>query len=600
MERIIDAAKKTGAQAIHPGYGFLSENCEFPRRLEQEGIAFIGPGVEAIELMGDKLRSKKLAAKSGVNTIPGYMGEVETPEEVVRIAHDIGYPVMIKASAGGGGKGMRIAWNDQEALEGFRLSKDEAKASFGDDRMIIEKFVDNPRHIEIQVLCDEHGHSLYLPERECSIQRRNQKVLEEAPSSYLDEATRRAMGEQAVSLCEAVKYKSAGTVEMLVDSQKNFFFLEMNTRLQVEHPVTEYITGIDLVEEMIRVAAGHPLSVTQEDIKIKGWSMEARVYAEDPLRNFLPSIGRLQRYAEPFTENPNVRCDTGVREGSEISVFYDPLICKLVTYGKDRLESINLLKRSLDNYIITGVNHNIPFLRAVMSNSRYVSGNISTKFIGEEYPDGFVASPLSGTEKNQLLGSMGVMHFLREKNFLGTSQKLREVPFVKAKYSVELEEEVHDVWVCKKEAGYVAVVDGQEVSIEVDWPVNDILFHATIDGEVVDMQMTSAKLKEYVVQYHGSKYGCIVRNPVEQELVKYMPIIEKPDLSKMLVSPMPGTVISIAVQVGDDVVFGQELAIVEAMKMQNVLRSEVDGKVKTVCVEPGTSVGVEEILIEFE
>eukprot|EP01111_Echinosteliopsis_oligospora_P004427 TRINITY_DN1713_c0_g1_i5.p1 TRINITY_DN1713_c0_g1~~TRINITY_DN1713_c0_g1_i5.p1 ORF type:complete len:638 (+),score=212.35 TRINITY_DN1713_c0_g1_i5:117-2030(+) len=397
IDAILDACKKTGAQAVHPGYGFLSENSKFVAALEKEGIAFIGPGSHAMHAMGDKIESKKIAKQAKVNVIPGFLGEVDEMDEVLKIAREIGYPVMVKASAGGGGKGMRIAWNDEDVKIGFRLSKQEAKSSFGDDRMLIEKYIDNGRHIEIQVLADGQGTALYFPERECSIQRRNQKVVEEAPSPFLDDATRKAMGEQAISLCNAVGYKSAGTVEFLVDSNKNFYFLEMNTRLQVEHPITEYITGVDLVEGMIRIAAGQKLKVQQKDIKINGWAMESRVYAEDPYRNFLPSIGKLTKYKIP--EGEGVRVDGGVYEGGDISIYYDPLICKLVTHGNTRKQSIDRMKTALDSYIIRGVNHNVPFLRAVMENKRFLSGKINTKFIPEEFPQGFKGFEFSDQQK---------------------------------------------------------------------------------------------------------------------------------------------------------------------------------------------------------
>ncbi|CAH8440629.1 unnamed protein product [Schistosoma curassoni] len=403
MPAILNAVKSTGAQAVHPGYGFLSENTLFAAELEKMNVVFLGPNSRAIKAMGDKIESKRIANQAKVNCIPGYDGEVDGPDEAARIAAEIGYPVMIKASAGGGGKGMRIAWNEKEAREGYRLSKSEAKASFGDDRMLIEKFIDNPRHIEIQVLCDRHGNAIYLNERECSIQRRNQKVIEEAPSTFLDPASRKAMGEQAVSLAKAVGYDSAGTVEFLVDSKRNFYFLEMNTRLQVEHPITECITGVDVVHQMLRVGKGHPLMLSQSDIPVNGWAFECRVYAEDPYKAFgLPSIGRLRTYSEPL-HIPNVRCDSGINEGSEISIYYDPMICKLVTYGPDRQTALNTMAKALDSYIIRGVTHNIPLLRDIVTEKRFVSGNISTKYLSEVYPDGFKGKVLDQKELDTLI-----------------------------------------------------------------------------------------------------------------------------------------------------------------------------------------------------
>lgn len=613
MENVLKAVKETGAQAVHPGYGFLSENHHFVEALEKEGVAFIGPGSHAMLAMGDKIESKKLAKKAGVNVIPGFLGEVHDDAEVLKIANEIGYPVMIKASAGGGGKGMRIAWNDEEAKEGFRLSKQEAMSSFGDDRMLIEKFIDNPRHIEIQVLSDGQGTTLYFNERECSIQRRNQKVLEEAPSPFLDEATRKAMGEQAVRLAEAVGYKSAGTVEMLVDSQRNFYFLEMNTRLQVEHPITEYITGHDLVEHMIRIAAGEKLKITQKDIGINGWATEARVYAEDPFRNFLPSIGRLDRYIEPSLEGGDVRIDGGVEEGSDISVFYDPLICKLVTHGKDRAESIQRMKRALDSYVIRGVTNNAAFLRAVMEHPRYNEGSLSTKFIAEEWPNGFHGYILTEQQETDLVAAVSALHLARVRRDASVEGK---VASYKAPTQLDLVVTIpaHAGTKEAKEAKEVPVkvqyvndgtveltFNGETLTVQHNWAVDTPVFNGTVDGREVVVQLFAKPVAlKYRFLYFGTQFEIGVYTPRERELARLMPAPQVMDTVNFLRSPMPGSVISVNVKVGDKVVLGQELAVVEAMKMQNVLRSARDGIVKAVKVTPGKQVAVDEVLIEFE
>lgn len=645
IDRIVEACKQTGAQAVHPGYGFLSENRLFAKRLAEEGIVFIGPDTHAIEAMGDKIESKKLASAAGVNVIPGFQGEVRDEEHVKQIANEIGYPVMIKASAGGGGKGIRIAWNDKEALEGYRLSKVEAKASFGDDRMLIEKFVDQPRHIEIQVLGDRHGNTVYLPERECSIQRRNQKVVEEAPSTYLTSEVRKAMGEQAVRMARAVDYVSAGTVEMLVDSQRNFYFLEMNTRLQVEHPVTEYITGVDLVEEMIRVAAGLPLSFKQEDVKIHGWAMESRVYAEDPYRNFLPSIGNLRTYVEPFPGDPEIRVDSGVRQGSEISVFYDPMICKLVTHGVDRASAVQNMRNALDAYIIRGVNHNIPFLRAILENPRFLSGNFTTQFIAQEYPDGFVDIQMTPEQKNGLLLSS----VLAERLYLEQRRKIptqleTAPPLGTQTFLVSLPGEEPVTISISASDPELTLMDGmhgfnctlstsseeppQSFLVMSNWPPGQVIMNGMVvrlgsdpaapeqgfddddsdseDNDIVDEDVLQVTLQVergpegYSMRYLGTEFHVLVDTVAESAVRKYMPEKVKVDSSRNLLSPMPGSVVSINVKPGDTVIVGQELAVVEAMKMQNVLHAERDCKVKTVEVSPGDSVAVEEILMTFE
>lgn len=603
MDAIVAACEQTGAQAVHPGYGFLSENNQFAALLDKKGIRFIGPPASAINAMGDKIQSKKLAQAAKVNTIPGFLGEVSTEEDVLRISNEIGYPVMIKASAGGGGKGMRIARNDKEALEGFAISRAEAAASFGDDRMLIEKFVEEPRHIEIQVIGDKHGHTLYLPERECSIQRRNQKVLEEAPSTFITPEIRRAMGEQAVMLAKAVGYYSAGTVEMLVDKHRNFYFLEMNTRLQVEHPVTEMITGMDLVEQMIRVAADLPLSVTdQKAVKINGWAMEARVYAEDPARNFLPSIGTLKQYDEPVGEG--VRCDSGVSEGAEISVHYDPMICKLITHGKDRPQCVERLREALDGYVIGGVTHNIPFLREVLDHPRYVSGSFDTKFIEAEYPKGFHGHALTAPERQQLCRAAAVCEFLREESMYQLSKNMGGTPMSKDTFVVSIptadasmgaDRATFTVSRDQKSCGLL--VNGQP--LDVNWVPGTTMYRDSMDSNAVQIleRHAGGGMK---LRLKGSVYEVDVRRVDAAAFEKYMPVLEKPDMSKMLVSPMPGTVVSVLVHPGQSVVVGQEIVVVEAMKMRNVLRSAVDAKVKEVKVKGGQAVKVEQVLVEFE
>ncbi|XP_078402183.1 propionyl-CoA carboxylase alpha chain, mitochondrial isoform X2 [Cetorhinus maximus] len=486
LDAIMETIQKTGAQAVHPGYGFLSENKEFARRLAAEGITFIGPDTHAIQAMGDKIESKLIAKKAKVNTIPGYDGVVKDADEAVRIAKEIGYPVMIKASAGGGGKGMRIAWDDGETREGFRFSSQEAASSFGDDRLLIEKFIDNPRHIEIQVLGDKHGNALWLNERECSIQRRNQKVVEEAPSTFLDPETRRAMGEQAVALANAVSYSSAGTVEFLVDSKKNFYFLEMNTRLQVEHPVTECITGLDLVQEMIRVAKGYPLCHKQADIPINGWAIECRVYAEDPYKSFgLPSVGRLSQYKEPLHVS-NVRIDSGIQEGSDISIYYDPMISKLVTFGATRAEALQRMQEALDNYVIRGVTHNIPLLREVIIHPRFVKGDITTNFLPEVYPDGFKGRTLSDSEHKELLataGSIYVAALLKAQRFLENSTRIPAAKQEQKSWelSVQLDDGVHSVTVSRSGSSYTVEVDGKTLNVTSEWNLASPLLPVTID-----------------------------------------------------------------------------------------------------------------------
>uniref|UniRef100_A0A8D0PIX9 Propionyl-CoA carboxylase alpha chain, mitochondrial n=1 Tax=Sus scrofa TaxID=9823 RepID=A0A8D0PIX9_PIG len=540
MDAIMEAVRTTRAQAVHPGYGFLSENKEFAKCLAAEGVIFIGPDTHAIQAMGDKIESKLLAKKAKVNTIPGFDGVVKDADEAVRIAREIGYPVMIKASAGGGGKGMRIAWDDEETRDGFRFSSQEAASSFGDDRLLIEKFIDNPRHIEIQVLGDKHGNALWLNERECSIQRRNQKVVEEAPSIFLDSETRRAMGEQAVALAKAVNYSSAGTVEFLVDSKKNFYFLEMNTRLQVEHPVTECITGLDLVQEMIRVAKGYPLRHRQADIPINGWAVECRVYAEDPYKSFgLPSIGRLSQYQEPI-HLPGVRVDSGIQPGSDISIYYDPMISKLITYGSNRMEALKRMENALDNYVIRGVTHYIALLREVIINSRFVEGDINTKFLSDVYPDGFKGHKLTEDERNQLLAiasSLFVASQLRAQRFQEPENS--RVPIIKPQVanwelSIRLHDEVHTVTASNSGPTFSVEVDGSKLNVTSTWNLASPLLSVSIDGTQRTIQ-----------------YKVHILTKLAAELNKFMLEKAAEDTSSILHSPMPGVVVAVSVKPGD-------------------------------------------------
>ncbi len=598
IENIVKACKDTGAEAVHPGYGFLSENRAFAKALADEGIAFIGPNELAIQAMGDKIESKKLAKKAGVSTVPGYVGEIADADQAVQIANDIGYPVMIKASAGGGGKGMRVANDEQEAREGFQLARNEAKSSFGDDRIFIEKFITQPRHIEIQVLADTKGNTLYLAERECSVQRRHQKVLEEAPSPFLDDATRKAMGEQAVALAKAVDYRSAGTVEFIVDGDRNFYFLEMNTRLQVEHPVTELITGIDLVEWMIRIAAGETLTLKQDDIKINGWAMEARVYAEDPLRNFLPSIGRLTRYAEP--EGDGIRCDSGVFEGSEISMFYDPMIAKLISHGSHRNHAIDRLRKALDSYVIRGLNHNIPFLSACMAKTRYREGNLTTNFIAEEFPNGFQGVQPSVDECERLAAVIAAVHFreaLRDTTITG--QLSGHEMHASRDWIVKMAGHRYDITIEEHENGdLVTVIGDRKRVVQTPWTPGNILLTGQVDGEEIAVQIDIDGIG-YKLFHDGVEVDALVLTPRQAALHDLMPVKQPPDMSKYLLSPMPGLLLRLAVSEGEEVKSGQELAVVEAMKMENILRAERDGTILKINAEPGASLAVDEIILEF-
>ena len=604
IDKIMDAIKQSGAEAVHPGYGFLSENPKFAEALDAAGVAFIGPPKGAIEAMGDKITSKKIAQEAGVSTVPGYMGLIEDAEEAVKISNEIGYPVMIKASAGGGGKGMRIAWNDDEAREGFQSSKNEAASSFGDDRIFIEKFVTQPRHIEIQVLADGHGNTIYLNERECSIQRRNQKVVEEAPSPFLDEATRAAMGKQSCELAKAVGYTSAGTVEFIVDGEKNFYFLEMNTRLQVEHPVTELITGVDLVEQMIRVAAGEKLSLTQSDIGINGWAIENRLYAEDPYRGFLPSIGRLTRYrppAEVAEESHAVRNDTGVFEGGEISMFYDPMIAKLCTWAPTRGQAIEEMRVALDTFEIEGIGHNLPFLSAVMDHPKFISGDMTTAFIAEEYPDGFEGVTLDDKTQRRIAAATAAMYRVAEIRRTRVSGRLgNHERHVGADWVVELPEQKLPVTIAADpEGATVGFDDGQEMRVTSDWTPGMPLAELMVDGEPLALKIGKITAG-FRVRYRGASMDVTLRTPRQAELVAMMPEKVPPDTSKMLLCPMPGLIVSIAVEEGQEVQEGQALCTVEAMKMENILRAEKKGVVASIKAAQGDSLQVDEVIMEFE
>ena len=616
IEKIIGACKQTGAEAVHPGYGFLSENAGFAEALDAAGIAFIGPPKRAIEAMGDKITSKKLADEAGVSTVPGHMSLIEDADEAARIASQVGYPVMIKASAGGGGQGMRIAWNDDEAREGFQLSRNEARSSFGDERIFIEKFVQKPRHIEIQVLGDKHGNCIYLGERECSIQRRNQKVIEEAPSPFLDEATRKAMGEQSVALAKAVDYCSAGTVEFIVDPDRNIYFLEMNTRLQVEHPVTELITGIDLVEQMIRVAWGEKLAIKQDDVRLNGWAIESRLYAEDPYRNFLPSIGRLTRYRPPMEGEYNslssdegeyiLRNDTGVEEGGEISMYYDPMIAKLCSWAPDRTRAVNAMQDALDSFEVEGIGHNIPFLQAVMNHEKFRSGDISTAFIAEEYPDGVAGAAISADEMDIVVALTATAHVTAETRRAGISGTLNgQARDIGEDWVAMIADPVagrlsHGVSVLAADGvAEVSLEGGERWRVETDWVPGQSLMQATIDGRPATLKIEPDKAG-WRVRWRGTDLTVAMRSPRVAALAALMPEKLPPDTSKLLLCPMPGLMVSVAVAEGDEVQEGQALCTVEAMKMENVLRAERKAVVTSIKAEPGDSLAVDEIIMEFE
>ena len=619
-DKIIAAAKATGAQAIHPGYGFLSENAEFSKRCEDEGIAFIGPRHFSIAAMGDKIESKKLAGAAGVNCIPGVNDAIETAEKAVEIAKGIGYPVMIKASAGGGGKGLRVAFNDKEALEGFTSCRNEARNSFGDDRVFIEKFVEEPRHIEIQVLGDSHGNVVYLNERECSIQRRHQKVIEEAPSPFISEATRKAMGEQAVQLAKAVKYQSAGTVEFVVGKDQSFYFLEMNTRLQVEHPVTEAITGLDLVEMMIRVAAGEKLPIEQKDVQRNGWAIECRINAEDPFRNFLPSTGRLVRFQTPkqtmFQANTadlyGVRVDTGVQDGGEIPMFYDSMIAKLIVHGKDRNDAIAKMREALNGFVIRGISSNIPFQAALLAHPRFVSGDFNTGFIAEQYSKGFRAEDVPHDDHDFLAA---LAAFVRRKSRERAANLSGQLPGYDVKIGqdyavVELGQggnnryvSVHVDEFAGKHGVAQITVEGKTYAIESNSRLNDIRIEGTCNGKPFTAQIERGTLKNPLalqVQHNGTRIEALVMSPRMAELHKLMPYKAPPDLSRFVLSPMPGLLVEVSVTPGQKVQAGERVAVIEAMKMENVLFASQDGVVKQVVAAKGESLTVDQMIVEFE
>jgi len=597
-DRIIAACKQTGAQAVHPGFGFLSEKAAFAEALAAEGIVFIGPPVGAIQAMGDKIESKLLAKQAGVSTVPGHLEAIPDVETAVKIAKGIGYPVMIKASAGGGGKGMRIARSDEEARDGFRSASNEARSSFGDDRVFIEKYVEEPRHIEIQVLGDKHGTVVYLGERECSIQRRHQKVLEEAPSPFLDAETRARMGAQAIQLAKAVGYHSAGTVEFIVDRHRNFYFLEMNTRLQVEHPVTEMVTGLDLVEQMIRVAAGEPLAFQQKDLKLNGWAVEARVYAEDPARGFLPSVGRLVRYVEPPT-GESVRIDTGVTEGSEISIYYDPMIAKLIGYGKDRGAAIDALRDALDAYYIRGINHNTAFLSAMLAHPRFREGRLSTNFIAEEYPEGYKPDEPRPDARRRLVYAAACIQRRIAERETEISGQVGGRPRRLADWVVHLGREPTAVSLKPHSSGFLAESTLGQAVIESDWFPGQPLFRAQVDGQPIVVQV-DRRGPRLILSHDGATVDALVLTPAAAALFGHMPVKSPPDLSRFLLSPMPGLLVSVAVQPGQAVKAGEELAVVEAMKMENLLRATADGRVKSIAAKPGDSLAVDQVILEFE
>ncbi len=598
IDKIIQACRDSGADAVHPGYGFLSENSQFRDALDDAGIIFIGPGKKAIESMGDKITSKLIAEKAGVNCIPGYTDVVRDADHAVEISTGIGYPVMLKASAGGGGKGMRVAWDESDCRDGFERATNEARSSFGDTRIFIEKYIQQPRHIEIQVMADSHGNVIYLGERECSIQRRHQKVIEEAPSPFLNETTRQKMGEQSCALAKAVDYQSAGTVEFIADADMNFYFLEMNTRLQVEHPVTELVTGQDLVEMMIRVAAGEKLALAQNDVTLTGWAMESRVYAEDPFRNFMPSIGRLSGYCEPQGEG--VRVDSGVYEGGEVSMHYDPMISKLITYGDNREAAIDLMVDALDAYYIRGVNHNISFLNALMVHPRFVAGELTTNFIAEEFPDGFNADLVPQNNPHIAVVVAAAVHQeYRERSSQISGQSEGHEYQVPDKWVVITGAEETPVSMTLTMSGFLVSIGNDDYTVETDWALGEPLFEAEINGQPVTVQVERSG-SGYKLFYRGAEINAMVLSPKAAELNRLMLEKVPADLSRFLLSPMPGLLVKLAVKVGDQVKAGEELAVVEAMKMENSLRAINDGIVAKISADAGDSLMVDQAILEFE
>ena len=595
QDKIVDAVRQSGAEAVHPGFGFLSENPVFARRLEAEGITFIGPNPHAIEAMGDKITSKKFAAEAGVSTVPGYMGLIESPAHSVQIAAEIGYPVMIKASAGGGGKGIRVAHSEADMAEGFAAVKAEALTAFGDDRVFLEKFIVNPRHIEIQVLGDKHGNIVSLFDRECSIQRRNQKVIEEAPSPLLDDATRKAMGDQAIALARAVNYDSAGTVEFVAGQDRSFYFLEMNTRLQVEHPVTELITGVDLVEQMIRSAAGETMGFKQEDLSINGWAIESRIYAEDPYRGFLPSIGRLVRYEQPEEGDQGdytVRNDSGVREGDEISMFYDPMIAKLCSWGETREAAVTGMARALEDTHLSGVGHNVPFLSAVMDQERFKSGQLSTSYIKDEFPDGFRGLEPSEEQKDIFITVAAAMNEVLAEQAGDPSER--------TDWTVLIDREAHEVSLSYDEAEDLVIsLDDRDLTLsEIDWRPGMAQFRAVLDDEPFTAEVKRAP-DGFDIRHRAARARVRVLTPGTAAMYQRLPEKVAADTSKLVLSPMPGLVVDIPVTVGQEVKSGETVAIIEAMKMQNILKAEHDGVVKAVGAKAGDPVAADDVLVEF-
>jgi len=599
IENIISALDQTGAQAVHPGYGFLSENAEFARAVHKAGAVLIGPSADSIKMMGDKIESKKIAVKAGVNTVPGTLDVVTSSKEAKKIAAEIGYPVMIKAAAGGGGKGMRMARNEKELLDGLKYAASEAESSFSDSRVFIEKFFENPRHIEIQVLADKHGNTLHLGERECSIQRRHQKVIEEAPSTFLNEDTRRLMGEQAVALAREVGYFSAGTVEFIVDTHGNFYFLEMNTRLQVEHRVTELVTKLDLVEQMIRIAAGEKLTLTQEDVRFDGWAMESRVYAEDPRRGFLPSTGRITLYQEPVTEHHTV-IDTSVYEGGEVSMFYDPMISKVCTWAPTRERCIEAMKTALSSYVIRGINHNISFLEAIVGHERFARGDISTDFIEQEYPGGFAGADLTGETSKVFLGT-AVFLFLRDAE--RASRITGQIPgrerAIGGRWVVSLGDEGYPIYARAKEYGYDISYDKGLIVVRSSWKLGRRLFQGTVNGKPVSVMLRPMD-EGYMLSHAGSELRVMVRTPRTAELAHFMPKEARGKRRDNLNAPIAGLVQHIRVKEGDVVKTGAELLVIEAMKMENVIYADHDVTVKKIHVVAKDSVQADQLLMEFD
>ena len=601
IEKILGAVKKTGATMVHPGYGFLSENRNFANALEKAGVTFVGPSTYSIEMMGDKIESKKIAIEANVSTVPGHMGVVKDDVEATHIAEKIGFPVMVKASAGGGGKGMRIVWKKEEMSEAFLSASNEARNSFSDDRVFIEKFIENPRHIEIQVLADKHGNIVCLGERECSIQRNNQKVIEEAPSPFLDEKTRQKMYEQSKALAQKVKYFSAGTIEYIMDKNRNFYFLEMNTRLQVEHPVTELVTGLDIVSLMIKIALGEKLPFKQEDIKLNGWAIESRIYAEDPSRGFLPSSGRISLYIEP-EQSENIRVDSGVYEGGEVSMFYDAMIAKLCSFGTTRNEAIEHMRNALGGFAINGVSHNISFLETIMKNEKFVAGNISTSFIKEEFPIGFSGSHLDSIAE-EVLVSCAMQIFLKnyERNAHMTGQLRNRQKQVSERWVVFIDEKSYLVNLIERGEGYLKIeCDDKEIELKNSWNNGEKLFRGFVNERPVGVKVReNNNTGNYLLQYSGLDAFVSVHSPRIAELTKFMPKIQKNAKPKNLTSPITGKIIRFKVQEGDEVKAGQELVIIEAMKMENIIRTDHDVKIGKIKFNESEAVGIGQIIIEF-